>query len=394
LKERRNREEESEKGVSPLVLMSRPDNVADEEKDTVKNVVPTPGVPAHGTDHWHHQHHQQQQSELQILAAIIQKEIDESGRPYNNYDNGNNIHDGRTTTTSATTTTHKNNNMKIGGGIVVGGIIVGLLGLQFPFLFPKSAPYMATPGRKIRRALQFLNETKKNNNTTNPHDPHPNVVQFHNATATSTRTPTTATTTTTGMTKSLLQSIRPQQLEQHHHLPQQRTFVDLGSGDGQAVYEAAKLGYTAIGIEFNWALWGLSLIRRIVFWPEDVRARSKFICGDFTHYNLSHADTVMIFAVPRTMPILGKKIQAECKSGTTVLAYRFAIPLAQTQHQQQQDDKNYNKGTTMDDDKGRHNKDGNNVVANDNSMLLNADLVYDQEDMRIYRMKEKKSPLL
>lgn len=217
------------------------------------------------------------------------------------------------------------------GGIAAAAAAVSMttliVGLQFPFLFPKSAPYMATPGPKIRHALQFLllqkNSRKRKSSS------------------------------------SL--SLSPP------------VFVDLGSGDGQAVYEAARLGYRAIGIEFNWTLWALSQIRRHLFWTSQERQLSSFFRQDFHSYNLQHADTVMIFAIPKTMPILGSKIQMECSPGTNILAYRFGIPLAMDRH----------------DDSESQASTPNNKKHDDEEIRLNADLIYERGDMRIYRTKEE-----
>lgn len=209
---------------------------------------------------------------------------------------------------------------------VVSGISL-LVGLQFPFLFPKSAPYMATPGPKIRHALQFLNETRR-------------------------ARPARARDNTQLSSQQPNEKKRP-------------LFVDLGSGDGQAVYEAARLGYRAIGIEFNWTLWAFSSIRRQLFWTPQEKALSTFLRQDFHSFNLRDADTIMIFAIPKTMPVLGTKIQVECAPGTDVLAYRFGIPLA------------VEKSTDVNSPE--------NQIRN---ARLNADLIYDREDMRIYRTKD------
>lgn len=212
------------------------------------------------------------------------------------------------------------------GGIAVAAVSVTLIvGLQFPFLFPKSAPYMATPGPKIRHALQFLLKNKKRASSSSSSPAAPPV------------------------------------------------FVDLGSGDGQAVYEAARLGYRAIGIEFNWTLWALSQIRRQFCWTFQERKLSSFCRRDFHSYNLQHADTVMIFAIPKTMPILGSKIQMDCRPGTDILAYRFGIPLAMDHHEAFEA-----KAITP----NNNNKD--------EEVRLNADLIYERGDMRIYRMKGEK----
>ena len=121
----------------------------------------------------------------------------------------------------------KSNTNLTGGMLVVGASMIGLIGMQFPFLFIKNAPYMATPARKVRDALKFIDRRR---NIKPP----------------------------ASFSMSAKQSSPP-------------TFVDLGSGDGQAVYEAAKLGYEAVGIEFNWTLWALSSLRRQFFWSSEVK---------------------------------------------------------------------------------------------------------------------------
>jgi hypothetical protein len=183
--------------------------------------------------------------------------------------------------------------LKLAGAVFV-SFVVGTVGLTAPFVLSKSAlPYMATPGPKIRRALQHLGKGKNG------------------------------------------------------------VFVDLGSGDGEAVYQAAKLGYRAVGVELNFTLWALSSFRRQFFWSASERERSTFIWSNFFDYNLKNANTVMIFGVTPLMKSLSQKIAAECTPGTDVLSYRFGIPLA------------YDKDVD----------------------LLKAGIIYDEQEMRIYRCK-------
>jgi hypothetical protein len=226
----------------------------------------------------------------------------------------------------STTNTDGHRTMAAAGGIMVGVSL--LVGLQFPFLFPKSAPYMATPGPKIRRALKFLNKASTKGSVVGP--------------------------------KGRMRGEEPP------------VFVDLGSGDGQAVYEAARLGYRAVGIEFNWTLWAVSSIRRQLFWTPQEKLLSSFLCQDYHSYNLQNADTVMIFAIPRTMPVLGTKIQRECKPGTDILAYRFGIPLS-----------GENEGLLT------VNRTNDPIIDQYRNGRLYADLIYNEEDMRIYRTKDK-----
>jgi hypothetical protein len=181
-------------------------------------------------------------------------------------------------------------------GAIFGTFVACILGFTVPFVFSKSIlPYMATPGSKINKALKHLSNEKK-----------PGV------------------------------------------------FVDLGSGDGEAVYQAAKLGYKAVGIELNFTLWVLSSMRRLFFWSASERAKSQFVWSNFFDYDLKNAKTVMMFGVVPLMKPLSQKLAAECKSGTDILSYRFALPLA-------------------------HDKE--------TSDLMRATIIYDEQEMRIYRCR-------
>ena len=115
----------------------------------------------------------------------------------------------------------------------------------------------------------------------------------------------------------------------------------------------ARLGYNAVGIELNFTLWAFSSIRRRLFWSVEERERSSFILGNFFDYNLNRSNTVMIFGVSPLMESLSRKIAAECQPGTDILSYRFGLPLATDRE----------------------------------SGLVNAELVYDEQEMRIYRCR-------
>lgn len=183
-------------------------------------------------------------------------------------------------------------------GIIVASSIAVILGFTAPFVFTRSVlPYMATPGPKIREALIALGKAKD---------------------------------------------------------PTQNTFVDLGSGDGEAVYQAARLGYRAIGLELNFTMWAFSSMRRHIFWTRQEKANSQILWKNFFDYDLGLANTVMIFGVTPLMKPLSQKIAKECKVGTDVLSYRFSLP---TVHPKTPE--------TFD--------------------LLPATIIYDQHEMRIYR---------
>lgn len=152
-------------------------------------------------------------------------------------------------------------------------------------------------------------------------------------------------------------------------------------------------------------MWALSLLTcgRFVykFKYKHKHRRSKFLLGDFSNYNLKDANTVMIFAVPRTMPVLGRKIQSECSRGTNIMAYRFEMPLAL-----KTDDETFDKNNTTNpsriEERGesiesshRHTSsvtlsdaDADNEKDDDEDLRLRATCTYDREEMRIYRMGE------
>ena len=205
-----------------------------------------------------------------------------------------------------------NTRLKVAGA-VFGSVVVGLTALTAPFVISKSAlPYMATPGKKIYKALDFLGKKDRG------------------------------------------------------------VFVDLGSGDGEAVYQAAQLGYMSIGVELNFTLWAFSSLRRQLFWSTYERQNSSFIWANFFDFNLNDANTVMIFGVNPLMKSLSQKIATECSSGTDVLSYRFAIPLKQQQL-------------------GEEEKVKRNAAATESgsssSDLLDAEIIYDVNEMRIYRSR-------
>jgi hypothetical protein len=188
----------------------------------------------------------------------------------------------------------QSNSRRLQIGMMCAGVTVfGSLALMAPFVLIKSPlPYMATPGHKVRRALEHLGK------------------QGHG----------------------------------------QQTFVDLGSGDGEAVYQALKAGYDrAIGIELNYTLYALAQFRRFFFWSREERRRSTFLRQDLFNYSLSDADTVMLFGVKPLMRSLSQKIAQECPNAK-VLCYRFLLPVATLQEVD----------------------------------LFDAKVAYDREEMRIY----------
>lgn len=96
-------------------------------------------------------------------------------------------------------------------------------------------------------------------------------------------------------------------------------FYELGSGDGRVVIETAKLGLEAIGIEQSW-------IR--IIWSKIVARSQKLPNAKFKHGNifnedLSKADIVYIYLLPKGVEKLFPKLKKELKKDTLVITQTF-----------------------------------------------------------------------
>lgn len=103
-------------------------------------------------------------------------------------------------------------------------------------------------------------------------------------------------------------------------LKKNEIFVELGCGDGRLIRAAARRGAIATGYELNPLLWFVAWLGSLPY----KNAHIKF--GNFWSVDLSTADVVMAFLVPRTMPRLGVKIDKELKKSARLLSYIFPIP--------------------------------------------------------------------
>jgi len=192
-----------------------------------------------------------------------------------------------------------NNRLHYAVGATV-AVMGATLALTAPFVVLKTPlPYMATPAHKVARALQSLPVNIKKG-----------------------------------------------------------SFVDLGSGDGEAVYQAYLAGFQkVVGYELNWTLWGVSQWRRLLFWGPQARKHTRIYCKDLFASPLPTDTTaVMVFGVTPLMKPLSVKLANETRPGVHVLSYRFPLPI----------------------------QDSDNVEATQD--LLQAKLVYDYEEMRVYEV--------
>lgn len=255
------------------------------------------------------------------------------------------------------------NNVALG---LIGGAFFGILALTTPFVFAQlrsPLPYMATPRYKIEKALKFVADRR----------------QFSDG--------TTAFVSKGQPKSALLTSCSTDNDEcratpnNHHHLP--NTFVDLGSGDGTAILTAASQGYYATGFELNPTLWLISSLRRIFSTNKSIRSNSHFILGDMFHNDtakmcLRHADCVMIFGVNSLMPQIATLIQRECcRPGCLIMSYRFRVPLMEKEDPFKIARSTYKAGN------------GEKVIPPIVVDGVDAALIYDEEEMRIYQLNTR-----
>ena len=97
---------------------------------------------------------------------------------------------------------------------------------------------------------------------------------------------------------------------------------DLGSGDGRIVIAAAKLGCTAVGVEWDKELVATS---RVKAQEAGVDKFATFEIGDLFEADCSKANVVTLYILPTMLKRLVPKLN-KLKDGTRIVSHAFAIP--------------------------------------------------------------------
>lgn len=106
------------------------------------------------------------------------------------------------------------------------------------------------------------------------------------------------------------------------NLKEGEIFVDLGSGDGAVLIEAAKRGLICYGYELNPFIWLISFIRTIKY-----RRTVTIKLGNFWNHKLPlNTKAVFVFLLDPYMDKLDKKLKTELKKGSTLISYTFMVP--------------------------------------------------------------------
>jgi len=116
------------------------------------------------------------------------------------------------------------------------------------------------------------------------------------------------------------------------YVSQGGTFIDLGSGDGVAVLEAARRGLLSRGVELNPTLVLISKWRAFLA-AHSIRnnhGTCEFTNGNLFDFDISGNEaepmTIMIFGVVPIMKKVGEKIVNEAPENVIVLSHKFQIP--------------------------------------------------------------------
>ncbi|MFA6228061.1 MAG: hypothetical protein WC668_02640 [Patescibacteria group bacterium] len=94
---------------------------------------------------------------------------------------------------------------------------------------------------------------------------------------------------------------------------------DLGCGDGRLVFEAARRGATASGVEIFFLPWLYARIKSL-FIP-----RTRILFGDLFFQDISDADAIFIFLLDKSYKKLVEKFNRELKPGTQVVVACWPI---------------------------------------------------------------------
>lgn len=100
---------------------------------------------------------------------------------------------------------------------------------------------------------------------------------------------------------------------------------DLGSGDGRSVIIAAKeFGAYGIGVEIDPLRFNLS---KLLAKFAGVSKQTKFIKKSFFDVNISDADAVFVYLVPKALERLKPKFLKELKKGTRIVSINYEVSL-------------------------------------------------------------------
>ena len=109
------------------------------------------------------------------------------------------------------------------------------------------------------------------------------------------------------------------------------TLVDLGSGDGRLLIEAAKRGAHAIGYEINPFLIFVTIIHSKL---RGLRESVKVYQASLWKADLAVADIVLVYAMRKSMAKFENLIYKNCKKGTRIVVNTNPFPSKKPQKEE------------------------------------------------------------
>ncbi len=107
-----------------------------------------------------------------------------------------------------------------------------------------------------------------------------------------------------------------------------KIFIDLGSGNGMIIFEAAKRGAKSIGYEINVFLYVVSLLKAKILKIKNV----EILREDFRKANLSQADFLYLYLTPRVLREIENFIFENSKKGCQIITFDFRFPNIQPKY--------------------------------------------------------------
>ena len=99
--------------------------------------------------------------------------------------------------------------------------------------------------------------------------------------------------------------------------------VDLGAGDGRVLILASRLyGSKSIGVEMDPIRQIVAKFLILLFGLKD---KAIVLGGDLYDFDLSNADVVMFYLLPKFVQHLKPKLQSELPSGSKIVSFKFPI---------------------------------------------------------------------
>lgn len=99
-------------------------------------------------------------------------------------------------------------------------------------------------------------------------------------------------------------------------------FIELGSGDGRVTRMAVReFGVKGLGIDLNPYLVFYSRMVSRFLKLNDIEFKTR----NLFNLDLSSADIVFLFLVPRTLKKLREKLLKECKKNTLIISHGFKV---------------------------------------------------------------------